>query len=83
MNELVAANVHMIRPHMADLPAWPLPVGYGFRAYRPGDEAMWVALHLDAEPLFTVTLDHFAESFGAHRRPAQRGCWIHRRLVAG
>ena len=76
MNELVAANVHMIRPHMADLPAWPLPAGYRLRGYRPGDEATWVALHLDAEPLFTVTLDHFEESFGAHRDLLPERMWF-------
>ena len=65
MTALVDAGVHMIRPDMANLPAWPLPEGYRFRPYRPGDEVTWVALHLDAEPLFTVTQAHFDESFGA------------------
>lgn len=76
MIELVDANVHMIRPDMANLPAWPLPEGYRFRPYRPGDEATWVALHLDAEPLFTVTPEHFEESFGAHRDMLPERMWF-------
>ncbi len=76
MSELVAANVHMIRPDMVGLPTWPLPDGYRLRAYQPGDEATWVALHLDAEPLFTVTLDHFEESFGAHRDLLPERMWF-------
>ena len=77
MIELVGAHVHMIRPDMANLPQWPLPQGYGFRPYQPGDEATWLALHLDAEPLFTVTLDHFEESFGAASdRLPERMCFV-------
>jgi len=65
MTELADAHVHMIRPDMADLPLYSLPDGYRFRPYQPGDEATWLALHLDAEPLFTVTAAQFEQSFGA------------------
>ncbi|MFO7632743.1 MAG: GNAT family N-acetyltransferase [Caldilinea sp.] len=66
MSDLLDAEVHMIRPTMDDLPDWPLPEGYRFRAYREGDIDTWVALHLDAEPLFRVGKEHFESSFGAH-----------------
>jgi len=67
MNDLVAAEVHMIRPTMSDLPAWRLPEGYRFRVYREGDIDVWLALHLDAEPLFRIEKQHFDHSFGARR----------------
>lgn len=67
MHELLAAEVHMIRPTMDNLPTWRLPEGYRFRSYREGDIAVWLALHHDAEPLFRVEARHFDESFGAHR----------------
>ncbi|MFN3981636.1 MAG: GNAT family N-acetyltransferase [Caldilinea sp.] len=67
MHELVAAEVHMIRSTMENLPTWRLPDGYRFRPYREGDIDVWLALHLDAEPLFRIEKQHFDRSFGAHR----------------
>lgn len=58
--------VHMIRPTMAALPGCLLPVGYRLRTYHVGDTDTWLALHLDAEPLFRVTREHFEDSFAAH-----------------
>lgn len=60
------ANVVMVRPNLAQLPAWVLPDGYRLRGYRPGDVQTWVALHQDAEPYVAVTAEHFERSFGAH-----------------
>jgi mycothiol synthase len=42
-------NLRMLRPHLDDLPPLEpalaaLPEGYGFRTYRPGDEAAWAAI---------------------------------------
>ena len=67
LHDLVAAEVHMIRPTLDDLPAWQLPEGYRFRTYHAGDIDVWLALHRDAEPLFRVEKVHFDRSFGAHR----------------
>jgi mycothiol synthase len=46
----------MLRPDLKDLPPLApalaaLPAGYGFRTYRPGDEAAWAAImnHMDPE----------------------------------
>ena len=66
MTDLPDVGVHMIRPTLDDLPAWPLPAGYCVRPYCTGDIDAWVRLHRDAEPFFEVTEAHFQESFGAH-----------------
>ncbi|MEZ4715254.1 MAG: hypothetical protein R2851_04080 [Caldilineaceae bacterium] len=37
------------------------------RAYRPGDEDVWTALHRAAEPFFTVDDDLFEQQYGQQR----------------
>lgn len=34
-------QLHMIRPHLDDLPEMVIPEGYTLRTYQPGDEAAW------------------------------------------
>ncbi|MCS6827291.1 MAG: GNAT family N-acetyltransferase [Caldilinea sp.] len=63
-DDLIGAEVYMIRPTMDDLPDWPLPEGYRFRTYRDGDLDVWLALHHDAEPFLAIGPEHFARSFG-------------------
>jgi len=61
------ADVWMIRPTLDHLPTWALPEGYRLRTYRAGDEAAWMALHLDADPYFTVKDAHFPPEFAENR----------------
>lgn len=58
------ADVCMFRPHLNNLPQWPLPAGYRLRLYRPGDEAVWVALHVDADLYNDVELATFERTYG-------------------
>ena len=57
---------HMARPNLTDIPQFPFPPGYTLRAYRPGDEAVWTALHRAAEPFFAVDDDLFEQQYGQH-----------------
>jgi GNAT superfamily N-acetyltransferase len=63
-NPLPNLPVHMIRQDMKGYPAFALPAGYGFRLYRPGDEAIWTRLQRAAEPFFPIEDSLFQEQFG-------------------
>jgi GNAT superfamily N-acetyltransferase len=56
--------IQMEREDLEDIPDFPLPEGYSIRAYRPGDEAHWVDIHVDAERFIEATPALFEEQFG-------------------
>ncbi len=66
LNEGPLENIdfNMVRDDLIGFPMCELPAGYHFRAYRPGDQAVWVALHQAAEPFIDVTQELFARQFG-------------------
>jgi len=66
MEDIIARNlsVRMFRPTLEGLPVYPLPTGFALRTYRPGDEAAWVAIHLEADRWNRVTLETFRKEFG-------------------
>lgn len=53
----MARQLRMVRPHLKNLPALELPVGYGMRTYRKGDETHWAHI--------------ISDSFGGRERTAQ------------
>ena len=65
MSELpTSPQLHMLRPHLLDLPAFALPEGYGVRTFLPGDGAHWeriIAESFNADPAslsFETTMRH-------------------------
>lgn len=50
-------QLRMVRPNLEDLPELELPVGYGMRTYRTGDEVHWARI--------------ISDSFGGRERTAQ------------
>ncbi len=60
-------ELHMVLESLAEIPQYPLPPGYRLRAYSPGDERVWIDLHLAAEPLISVTEPLFEEQYGDNR----------------
>ena len=50
-------QLRMVRPNLEDLPELELPVGYGMRTYRTGDEVHWARI--------------ISDSFGGTERTAQ------------
>ncbi|HRW10436.1 MAG TPA: GNAT family N-acetyltransferase [Caldilineaceae bacterium] len=56
-------SVSMIRPTLDGLPSFDLPQSYRLRGYRPGDEAAWVAIHVDADPYHHFDAAVFAKEF--------------------
>jgi GNAT superfamily N-acetyltransferase len=57
-------SVHMIYEPIGDFPMFALPMGYSFRAYRPGDEATWTAIQRAAERLFEIEETLFRREYG-------------------
>ena len=53
----MARQLRMVRPNLGDLPELELPVGYGMRTYRKGDEVHWARI--------------ISDSFGGRERTAQ------------
>lgn len=57
-------SVIMIRPHLNDLPTFPLPAPFTLRRYRPGDEQAWFNLHLAADHYNAISPELFQQQFG-------------------
>ncbi len=63
-DSLANHSVNMIRPTLTGIPANAPPEGFSVRAYQPGDEAHWVAIHELADKWNTVTLATWEREFG-------------------
>jgi GNAT superfamily N-acetyltransferase len=55
----------MVRKTLDDIPEFPMPTGYSYRCYRPGDEEHWFRIHLAADRFNTITPELFRERFGS------------------
>ena len=53
----MSRQLRMVRPNLEDLPQIELPIGYGLRSYREGDEEHWANI--------------ISDSFGGRERTAQ------------
>ena len=83
----VAGNtrVIMVRETLEGIPAYGSPPGYLVRWFRPGDEELWLKIHLVAAKLNLITPELFAREFGDQQSLlAQRQCFLvdaHRKPV--
>lgn len=59
-------NVTMVRDNLEGFPACDLPAGYSFHMYRPGDEADFDRVWLEADTLGQVSEGLFEEKFREH-----------------
>ncbi len=60
----MSTSISMFRPHMDNIPEYPLPDGYTMRAYQTGDIQHWLDFHI---PLFDegdITEDLFWREYG-------------------
>jgi GNAT superfamily N-acetyltransferase len=64
-------EVFMIRPHLRDIPQVPFPEGFGIRAMRTDEGALWTDIERDAEPHFPVGADVFHNEFGNYLQTTQ------------
>ena len=56
-------SVNMIREHLEEIPDYILPQGYHFKWYQPGDEKLWVDIHLKSEKYAKISFDIFWREF--------------------
>ena len=56
--------IHMMRPHLENLPQFDLPKPYEIRTYQPGDEQAWRRIHIEADLYNTFTGETFQKQFG-------------------
>ncbi len=56
------------RTNLADLPDYPLPEGYRFQTYRPGDEQDWIRIEIAAKEIRDTDqgMEVFERYFGAY-----------------
>ena len=61
-------RLEMIRPNLDNLPAYPLPVGYYFRLYQPGDEVFWAEIEHSVGDFETAekALEVYHHDFGTN-----------------
>jgi len=64
-------EVFMIRPHLRDIPQVPFPAGFGIRAMRLDESALWTDIQRDAEPHFPIADDLFHSQFDDYLQATQ------------
>jgi GNAT superfamily N-acetyltransferase len=69
-------EVFMIRPHLRDIPQVPFPEGFGIRALRTDEGALWTDIQRDAEPFFPVSDELFQDQFGDYLQNTQWRSYI-------
>src|SRR5262252_6378867 len=55
--------VRMLRRHLEKLSESPLPTGFAFRWFRPGDELEWVKIQTLSDKLNALSLELFHSEF--------------------
>jgi GNAT superfamily N-acetyltransferase len=59
-------RLKMVRESLDHLPVHRPPPPFSVRWYQPGDEAHWLQIHLQADPLNRITPDLFGQQFGSN-----------------
>ncbi len=78
-NDIVRRNVYvnMERADLNSIPHYTLPPEYRCKWYEPGDEQVWVDIHVQAEAHVQVTLDTYRRAFGADEQSLRaRQCFL-------
>ena len=53
----------MLRRNLDNVPEFPLPAGFAFRWFRPGDEPEWVKIQTISDKFNTISLELFHSEF--------------------
>lgn len=70
-------RVVMVRKDLEQIPQFSLPEGFILRWYEPGDERLWIRIHLVTERLRIVTPELFFQQFGSDLEMlARRQCYL-------
>ena len=67
----------MICQNLETTPVFTLPAGFQLRWYVPGDEKLWLEIHLQADPYNPITSQFFQQQFGNDSAElAKRQCYL-------
>ena len=69
-------GVHMIRPHLRDIPVATFPPGFGIRPLRTDEGPLWLAVERDAEEYLRLGDDAFEREFGADLASVPERCFL-------
>ncbi|MFW6039373.1 MAG: GNAT family N-acetyltransferase [bacterium] len=70
-------RIWMFRDDLEAIPQHPLPAGYTFHWYEPGDERHWLAIHRVADIYNTFSPETFTKQFhGDTDALRQRQCYL-------
>lgn len=61
--DLVRQRLRLVRRQLPGVPPAVFPAGLELRAYAPGEEALWLDLVRESDPLWTGAPDLFARTF--------------------
>ncbi len=64
-------EIFMIRPHLRDIPQTSFPEGFGIRAMRLDESALWIDIQRDGEPHFPIADDLFHSQFDDYLQATQ------------
>lgn len=69
-------DLYMTYPDLSKIPNFPLPAGYSFRLYKPGDEDNWAEIEVSAEELpdIKAALHKFSEYYGKDLEKLETRC---------
>ena len=73
---LAGNPVHMIRPHLRDVPEVGLPKGYAIRPLRVEEGAVWTDVVLDAEPWLELSKELFTNEFAHDLSSVPERCFF-------
>ena len=77
---LAGNPVHMIRPHLRDVPEVGLPKGYAIRQLRVEEGAVWTDVVLDAEPWLELSKELFTNEFAHDLSSVPERCRSYHRV---
>jgi GNAT superfamily N-acetyltransferase len=71
-------SLKMTRDHLRDIPAFPLPEGYGLRTFQPGDEQAWARIERRVDEFATEAeaLREFDAYFGGDVAALSTRCFF-------
>ena len=73
---LAGNPVHMIRPHLRDVPDIGLPEGYAIRPLRVEEGTVWNDVVLDAEPWLDLSEKLFTDEFAHDLSSVPKRCFF-------
>lgn len=68
--------VSLVRPHLRDIPDFPLPAGFAMRVMTVHDAGLWEDVWRDAEPFVKIEPGLFLREFGTDIPAIARRCFL-------